>query len=113
YYQFRVLETDESDEQTNTAGNAGFQGHGDAVKDGFTHICQGKYDENNPFHKYRCQCYMPCEAHLPYNCVGKECVQTHTGCQCKGIIGKGSHHQCCQTGCQRRCSEYRAAVHTC
>ena len=112
HHQFGILETDESDKQTNTAGNTGFQRHGDTVKDCFSHICQGKHDEYDPFHKYCCQCHMPGEAHLPYNCISKKSVQAHAGCQCKGIVGKCSHHQCCQTGCQRRCRKYRAAVHS-
>ena len=63
--------------------------------------------------EYRPQCHLPAVTHGADHGVTEEGVQTHTGCQCKGVIGKGSHHQCCQTGCQRRCSEYRAAVHAC
>lgn len=106
-----AAQTDEGDEKADACGHCLLQVNGDGVEDGFTHIGEGKNDENDTFHKYCSQCHFPGIAHLLHHSEGKESIEPHARCQGKGIVGKNSHEHGAQEACQGSGSENGPLVH--
>ena len=106
------MQADKSNEQTDAAGNAIFKRKRYAVKNCFTHFCKRQNKKQNAFNKYGRQCNLPRIPHLPYDGIGKKCVQAHAGRQRKRIIGKKRHKQRADAGGNGSCRKYGTGIHT-
>ncbi len=89
-----ILQSDECDKETDTYGYCVFQVHRNGVEDRFTYIGKRKQDKNDTFCEDCCKCLLPGVSHTENYCVGKVCVQSHTGSKNERIVGQKRH----QTG---------------
>ena len=111
--QTGVLQADEGNEQADTHGDAPLQSQGDGVEDGFTHVCQGKDDENDTLNEDSQQCDLPGVAHAKDHGVGKIGVQTHTGGQGEGKVCHQRHGGGTDKGGDGGCQQDGGRIHTC
>ena len=91
YDQLGVLQSQESDKQTDADRHALFQLQRNGIEDGFPHIGQRENDENQTLDKDGEQRKLPRIAHLADNGVCKVCIESETGRQRKRIICEQRH----------------------
>ena len=91
YDQLGVLQSQESDKQTDADRHAFFQLQRNGIEDSFPHVGQRENDENQTLDKDGEQRKLPRIAHLADNGVCKVCIESEAGRQRKRIICEQSH----------------------
>ena len=89
--QLGVLQSQESDKQTDADRHTFFQLQRNGIEDSFPHVGQRENDENQTLDKDGEQRKLPRIAHLADNGVCKVCIESEAGRQRKRIICEQSH----------------------
>ena len=108
----RTLQSNESDEKSDSGTYTVFQCKRDCVEDGFTYIRKGKSDKYNTFREYSEQSYLPGVSHGTTYGISKVSIESHAGSKSEWIICQKCHGKGADKGSKRRSNQGSVGVHT-
>ena len=106
-----ILQTQESNKQTDTRSNRIFQRSRQGIHNLFTQVCNSQQDKDNSFKQYSRQRKLPRVTQSQTNRISKKGIQPHTWSQSKRQFGIKSHEQSRKSRSYYRRRKQRSFIH--